>query len=243
MFINLEPTSWTPKESFYAIKHGGEYYPCYSQRDSKQGKYDTFIGGKGWVKSKTAKLIPLYTGTTISEFERYLKEYGENCLFYSITGFTIDSKDCVVFGAIQEFKVLIAVGFEYFEKFVKSIQEINTKIKEIMLGRGFDINERWITKDDKFYSTKDFFVVRPQYSLMSYFLCAPHVDVVGDDTLLWKHYVEEYKPQTDEELDNVFPCSPKDRLTFLFSSEVADMYEKILNDFPISIPKKIGNVI
>ena len=236
LFIYLKPTSWSPKESFYAIKHGNELHPCTYHSDAIKGKYESFIRGEGWKKSKTATLIPLFTGTTIPEFEDYIKQWGKACFFYSVTGKQINDDDCIVWAARQEFMSAMGVGMEYYQKFVTAIRAINDKIYEVMEKRGFDIHQQYITKDEVFYSTRDFFVVRPSYSIMAYFITAPTVDVIEDDAKLWKHYVEEYRPETDEELNNVFPVCMKDRITFLFGIEVSDMYEKLMKDFPITGP-------
>lgn len=234
MMFYLKSTDWTPKEPFFAIKTEGDLHPCCYQSDAKKGKFEAFIRGKGWKKAKKAQLVPLFEGTTKADFEAYLKTWGKYCLFYAITGKELNSGDCIVWHAQQEFIVLLSVGYDYIQSFYERITAIN-RIIDATIKKHLNVTEittRYIQNKKGFFSTDKFFQVRPTYSLMAYFITAPHVDVVSDDDKLWKHFVELYKP-TEAEMQ-AFPVSMRDRLTFLFGKEASDMYEAVMKDFPMS---------
>lgn len=232
-FFYVQPTSWTPTEPFFAIKNKKRLIPCTYQSDAKNGKYEAFIYGEGWKKSKNATEVPLPNG----DLSKYLSEYGEYCLFYAITGKERHSRDCVVWAANQEFSVALSVGLEYNSKFVSKVKALNVLIQKIVMEKyGVDVfSEKFqYTKKDNRMVWKDLFYVKPHYSLMAYFLCAPHIDPVSDDDKMWKHFAKLEGVENEDK----FPVSVKDRLTYLFSEEVSDEYERIMNDYPLSFNPK-----
>lgn len=240
MFFYLKTTSWTPKtDTIFAIKVDGELHPCtyqrdYHERDKKT--YESFIRGTGWKKSKKGYEVPVYRGTTKEEFQAYLEEHGKYCLFFSITGKQLGSGDCVVWAAQQEFNVLLSVGYDYVAGFLEKLNAINKKIADrVQKEHGVDIflSKVQFTKQEQCVGNYDLFVLKPQYSVMAYFLTKPHIDPVNDDDKLWKHYVavNGHKHVTDNE--DEFPVSVRDRLTFLFGEEVANDYENLMNEYPM----------
>ncbi len=245
MFFYLKPTSWSPKEELiYAIKVGGELHPCTYQSDAKKGKYESFIRGTGWKKSKKVYQVPVYKGTTKEEWEAYLNEHGKYCLFYSITGKQLGDDDCVIWGAKQEFHVAIGVGYEYMANFLTKINALNAKIQKIVLEKHnvdiFSDRMQWNggkpTDDGWIISQGNLFVVKPCYSLMAYFLTKPHIDPIVDDQKLWKHFVSIVGAKNIDEgehKEKEFPVSVRDRLTYLFSKEVSDEYAAIMKEFPL----------
>lgn len=227
----LKPTDRTPTEPFKAIKVNGEFHPCTYQSDAKNGKYEAFVSG--WKKAKKAYDIPLFAGTGKEEFESYLATWGKYCLFYSITGYPLDSGDCVVWAAKQEFMVLLSVGYDYVKSMYDRLIAINDKIIEATKKQlGVAEITYWMDTPKGLVTANKLFLVKPHYSIAVYLLTAPHIDPISDDDKLWKHFIETYKP-TEQEMDS-FPDSVKDRLTFLFGEDVSQMYEAILNDFPLT---------
>lgn len=233
MFFYLKPTSWSPKtDHFYAIKVAGEFHPCTYQRDynEESTKFESFIRGTGWKKSKKGYKIPVFKGSTIEEMQAYIEQHGKFSLFYSITGFQLGSDDCVVWAMKQEFNVSLSIGFEYVAKFNKRIQDLNAKIQKIVMDKhGVDVlsGKFQETKQGRYAGSYDLFYVRPHYSIMAYFLTKPHVDVISDDSKLEKHN----KTVNGEEAE--FPVSMRERLEFLFSKEVSQEYEAIMKEFPL----------
>jgi hypothetical protein len=221
-----------PKEPFLAIKVKGVLHPCSYQSSAKQGKYETFIRGEGWKKSKKAIEVPLYAGSSKEEFEAYLNTWGQYCLFYALSGYQLDDNDCCIWQAQQEFRVLMSVGYDYIQSICERVNAINELIEAATKAQlGVTELTNWMDLENGYVQKRDLFRVKVHYSMMCYFLVAPHVDVITDDPKLWKHYVAAYKP-TDEQMDT-FPESPKERLIFLFGEQVATMYEALMNDFPM----------
>ena len=234
----LKSSDRTTTEPFFAIKVKKVLYPCTYQLSAKSGDYRAFVRGTGWKKAKEAVIIPVYSGTTKDEFEAYLTTYGKECLYYSMTGYELNSNDCCAWHSTQEFQVLLSVGYDYMESFHAEISKINTLISNSIKNYlGVTEITRWIEVGDKFYSSTDFFEVRPCYSMMVYFLTAPHVDVINDDSKLEKHFIALHKP-TEIEMNN-FPESMKDRIIFLFGKDVADLYHSIMSDFPMFLQNEL----
>ena len=245
MFFYLKPTSWSPKtDHFYAIKVAGEMHPCTYQIDynDEPTKFESFIRGTGWKKSKKGYKIPVFKGDTIEEMKAYLEEYGKFCLFYSITGFQLGSDDCVVWAMKQEFNVALSIGFEYVSGMVERINKLNSKIQKIVMDKHqVDVLSRkmqWIggqyTEDSHLVGEYDLFYVRPSYSVMAYFLTKPHLDVINDDNKLWKHYVAVMGYKHTQANEGEFPVQMRARLEFLFSKEVANEYEALMKEYPMS---------
>lgn len=234
-FFYVQPTSWSPTEPFYAIKNKGRLIPCSYQSDAKNGKYEAFVRGDGWMKSKKAIEVPLPTG----DYKEYLDKWGEYCLFYGITGFQRHSNDCVVWAADQEFSVALQVGLDYVKQIVSEIHSLNETIRNIVFEKhGVDILcEAMQYTNDKKLVWKNLFKVKPHYSLIGYCLCAPHIDPVSDDDKLWKHFIEVEGIENEDK----FPVSVKDRMTYLFSEDVATRYEKIMKAYPLSYTPKKGD--
>ncbi len=239
MFFYLKPTSWTPKADFiYAIKVAGDLHPCTYQKDynDESTKFEAFIRGIGWKKAKKGYKIPVFRGETLEEMQAYLKQHGKYCLFFSITGFELNSGDCVVWAMQQEFNVALSIGFEYVSGFVKRLNDLNAKIQKIVMDKhGVDVLSGTFqkTKQDNFTGSYDLFYVKPAYSLMAYFLTKPHLDVVNDDSKLWKHYTAVNSFKHIEANPDEFPVQMRARLEFLFSKEVAKEYETLMKEYPM----------
>ena len=228
-----EKTSWTPEKDFYAIKFEKEFHPCTYQSDAQNQKYEAFVRGIGWKKSKKGYLIPLFKGTTVEELNDYITEYGKFCAFYSITGFHLYADDCVVWSAKQEFTVGLNIGFDYVSKIVNDVNNLNDKILKLIHEKNTitDLRGKFCYVNGNICDMEtDFFKVKINYSLMAYFLCKPHVDVVSDDDKLYKFYNRISGCKEDQ---SEFPVSVKDRFTFLFSEEVSNEYERIMKEYPI----------
>lgn len=233
MFFYCNFTNRTPEKPFKAYKVKDVYYPS----DNSEGK--VFIYGEGWKKGKSPIEIPLITELTLENVKTHYEKYGKFCTFYAITGFELGSQDCVVSAANREFNVATSFdcSFEYVANCVGQIKSTNQKIFKIMMDKyGIDMESKYnyqYTKDDPEHKhlivRNDLFMIKPSYSLMYYILTKPNLDVINDDSLLWRHYVTMFGVKNKDE----FPVCMKDRLTFLFNKEISDDYERILNDFPL----------
>jgi len=244
MFFYLKPTSWTPKADFlYAIKVAGDLHPCTYQTNynDESTKFEAFIRGIGWKKAKKGYKIPVFKGETLEEMQAYIEQHGKYCLFFSITGFELNSGDCVVWAMQQEFNVALSIGFEYVSGFVKRLNDLNAKIQKIVMDKyQVDVlsdKMQWTggrySEGARIIGQYDLFYVKPAYSLMAYFLTKPHLDVVNDDSKLEKHYKAVVGYQHIEANPDEFPVSMKERLEFLFSKEVAKDYEKMMKEVPM----------
>lgn len=188
-----------PKTDFYAFKLSKrdkeKLYPSWSEeqikkttvlypQDSPMDENEVFVRGLGWKKfGKTNKvLVPLFSGE-IEDWDNYLKEYGRECLFYSLSGYNLNDMDCCASNSQDEFLSLMQCegGIEQYQKFVENIetiQEIQTKV----------FNEKLSFMSD--YQRKTFIeknLIRPCFRIFI-MIMSPYLDTPKDDDKLETFY-------------------------------------------------------
>lgn len=226
-----------------AIKVKGEYFPCTYQSDylpeKNPEKFEAFISGTGWRKSKKGYYIPPIEDWSPKGFREYFEKWGKYVLMHAITGSYWDDGDyanaeqrCEVYSGLMmdDWDAI----FDYAEK----AMAINVKIIEICNEqiKGADENQQWLCN-------RHFFKVLPCHFLMYTFITwFPNLDVVADDKRLWDHWVQFHKIG-DRSIDDL-PVQMKARLTYLFSQEVSDMYEELMSisfeNHPLIKPKEVA---
>lgn len=236
MFFYCIHSNYTPTEPFSAWKVDGELYP-----DNGYEKGKIFVPGKGYKKKSGKEVtVPLIPDLTAENVQAHFNEYGKYCTFYAITGYDLFDQDCCAQDKIQEFKSAVICGFDYVAGCVEKIQQVNRKIRDILMDRyGLDIRQGacWAqypkTNPEHLVDKDKLFFVKPYYSLMFYIITAPSLDVIHDDDRLWKHYVAINGINHKDK----FPVQMKARLTFLFNKEVTDDYEFILHNYGLNYQK------
>ena len=182
-----------PKSDFRALKLSNkdkrELYPSWDEETIKNtsvlcpcssGDKEAFVYGLGWKKlgKKNWVNVPLFTGE-IEDWNNYLNKYGKDCLFYSLTGYSLHSNDCCASNMISEFLSLLQCegGIEQYQKYVENIeaiQEIQTEV----------FNEKLSYMSE--YERKSFIeknLIRPCYRVFL-FITTPYLDTPNDDDKL-----------------------------------------------------------
>lgn len=236
-----------PQWSDEEIKHNEVYYPkCYG------GDNEVFVSGIGYKKfGKTNKvIIPKFSGN-VEDWDDYLNKYGQRCLFYSLTGHSLDSMDCCIYSGITEFYSILQCvgGIEHYQKFVdnvKAIQEIQKKVYKEKLSYKTEYGLNHFINGHLF---------RPSYHIMI-ISTPPYLDAIDDDMKMEEYYRnyrhheireehpeytpvqiceiidKEFKEDDNDESDGgIFPCSMKERIKFLFGEECERLYKEILDEF------------
>lgn len=188
-----------PQEGFYALKLSKrdkeKLYPLWDEKqiketnvlypqDSHYEDNDVFVRGIGWKKfGKTNKVfVPSFSGE-IEDWDNYLKEYGRECLFYSLSGYTLGDMDCCASMSQEEFLSLLQCkgGITQYQKYVENIeaiQEIQTKV----------FNEKLSYMSD--YQRKTFIeknLIRPCFRIFI-MIMSPYLDTPNDDDKLERFY-------------------------------------------------------
>ena len=208
-----------PKSGFYAFKLSKrdkeKLYPRWSENKIKETNVlypqthsfdgdEVFVRGLGWKKfGKTNKVfVPLFSGE-IEDWDNYLKEYGKECLFYSLSGYALDDMDCCASNSQDEFLSIMRCkgGITQYQKYVKNIetiQEIQTKL----------FNEKLSYMSD--YQRKSFIdknLIRPCFKVFL-FITSPYLDTPNDDEKLecfyrtYRHHeIETNHPQYSRMID------------------------------------------
>lgn len=196
-----------------------------------------FVRGFGYIKTKYIETIPVYDGT-IDSWNDYVLKYGYHCLFYSLTGYTLDSDDCCAYNMQREFRSFVSsgMGLVKYAKYVNLFQKINAIQLTTFKNYPFIFNFEY----DKYYFT-------PCYSLYGILTITPYVDTIRDDEKMERLYrrirttelkdkgIDNYQQITniiDGEIEGgIFPVCSKDRMKLLFGDECVKAYTTILDDF------------
>lgn len=246
-FFYIEKYREDKHDKILCGKFKDKLYPVDYQEINSKGKVEFFIHREGWVKGKKPIWIDRFKGETYNDLINYSREYGENILFYSLTNTTLTDQDCVMHAARQEFKSALWIcEFDYLFRFNDEVKRLNHMIENrykklyganVLLKYSTKINDG---KSDFQYIFKDkLFFVKPHFSLMAYVITAPHIDPVSDDDKLWKHWVNVKR---NNQSDDEFPVSVKDRLAFLLGRDVSVEYERIMNEYPLSFQKDVPTI-
>jgi len=217
----------------YEVENTKEYRLPITVKDGNK----VFVQGIGYIRTKRVETIPVYDGK-VESWGKYVLKYGYRCLFYSLTGYTLNDMDCCAYNMQREFRSFIAsgMGLEKYAKFVNLYQKICAIQTTTLKSYPFIFNFEY----DKYY-----FV--PLYSLMGMLTMPPYADTLTDDDKMECLYrrirVTELRDKginkgrelaeiIDREIkDGVFPVSTKDRMKLLFGDDCVKAYTTILEDF------------
>lgn len=196
-----------------------------------------FVQGLGYIKTKRIETIPVYDGT-VDSWNDYVLKYGYQCLFYSMTGYTLNTMDCCAYNMQREFRsfILSGMGLVKYAKFVNLFHKINASQLVTLKSYPLIFNFEY----DKYYFT-------PCYSLLGLLAVTPYVDTVADDDKMECLYrrirttelrdkginkATEILDIIETEIkDGIFPVCPKERMRLLFGEDCVKAYTSILEDF------------
>lgn len=248
-----------PQDGFYALKLSKrdkeELYPSWSEEQIKKttvlypqdslNNDEVFVYGLGWKKfTKTNKVfVPLFSGE-IEDWDNYLKEYGKECLFYSLSGYSLDSNDCCAYNSVNEFYSLLQCkgGIEKYQSYVSAM----TRIREIQMDKIKEIFSSYVSEWMVKHIT-DKCLFRPSMRIFM-FITSPYLDTPEDDNKLEivyrkKRYYELKEQYADNivQIDNiirkeiedgvVFPICMSERLEMIYGKECNNLYNYILENF------------
>lgn len=180
--IDEDKETLYPNWSEEKIKNTQVLYP---QTDTYSDN-EVFVYGIGWKKfGKTNNVVvPCFSGE-LEDWDRYIKEYGIECLFYSLTGYSLHSNDCCSDKYVSEFYSLLHLrfkgGIRKYQKFVDAVLKIQDIQKE-KLTEMFSYKADWEVKDiikkNTFYPCFRIFCV----------IMPPYLDTPTDDDKLERVY-------------------------------------------------------
>ena len=193
IYIGKSMEHMIPKSDFCALKLTNKdkrvLYPSWDEETIKNtsvlcpcdlGDKEVFVYGLGWKKlgKKNWVNVPLFSGE-IEDWDNYLEEYGKECLFYSLTGYSLKSNDCCAYKMVGEFLSLLQCkgGIEQYQKYVENIEAIQEIQREVF-------NEKLSYMTD--YSRENFInknLIRPCYRVFL-FISTPYLDTPKDDDKL-----------------------------------------------------------
>lgn len=156
----------------------------YPQTDRFGEDNEVFVRGLGYKKfGKTNMVVVPVYDMEIDNWDEYLNKYGKYCLFYSLSGYSLDDFDCCALSSQREFYSLLQCngGIKKYQEYVDmilKIQEIQTnKLKE-MFSYLYDWEIKQIIQEKLF---------RPCYSIM-FMTMPPYLDTPADDDKLESIY-------------------------------------------------------
>ena len=156
----------------------------YPQTDLYSGEDKVFVRGLGEKKfGKTNKVeVPIFSGE-IEDWDNYLNSYGKECLFYSLTGYSLDDWDACISNSVDEFLSLLQCkgGITQYQKYVENIEEIQ-RIQTEKINEKFSYLSDWERK----YFIKDN-LIRPCFRVFM-FITTPYLDTPNDDVKLLVFY-------------------------------------------------------
>ena len=201
VYIGREENHRIPKGEFNALKLSKKdketLYPNWSEEKIKNTQVlypqtdtysdnEVFVYGIGWKKiGKTNKVVvPCFSGE-LEDWDKYIEEYGIECLFYSLTGYSLHSNDCCSYNYVSEFYSLLQLrfkgGIQKYQKFVDAVLKIQAIQKE-KLTKMFSYKKDWelkkLIKENTFY---------PCFRILCVIM-HPYLDTPTDDDKLEKVY-------------------------------------------------------
>jgi len=233
LFFNIEANNRRRKayhimatEPFRAITFEKKLYPVTYQSSEKN---EAFIYGVGWKKRKNAKLIPpLSINYSANDLNEYMKEYGENCLFYALTKKELRTNAICDKYLSHEFIIAKEIGFETYGKFIRPIIAINEKISKVIKDKyDIDSNKKWCTsKYSEIFMAEQIFFIEPTFTLMrGQLLTQPYIDVIKDDNSI-RIFRNRVFPDKDETYSDIV-CM-KDFIEAFYSKEIAEDYNLLI---------------
>ena len=249
-----------PKDTFNAIKLSKrdkeKLYPNWDVETIKNTEVifpqtdgwsdnEVFVSGLGWKKfgKHNTMEVPVFSGY-IEDWDEYLKTYGKHCLFYSLSGYSLDSCDCCAYISVNEFYSLLQCngGIEKYQSYVSAM----TRIREIQMDKIKEMfssyASEWMLKD-----ITDKCLFRPSMRIFM-IITSPYLDTPEDDNKLEnvyrrKRYYELKEQYADNfvQIDDiiskeikegvVFPICMSERLEMIYGKECNNLYKYILENF------------
>lgn len=201
VYIGREENYRIPKVEFNALelskKDKKTLYPTWSEEKIKNTQIlypqtdtcsdnEVFVYGIGRKKfGKTNKVVvPCFSGE-LEDWDSYIKDYGIECLFYSLTGYSLHSIDCCSSKYVSEFYSLLRLrskgGIRKYQKFVDAVIKIQD-IQREKLTKMFSYKDDWalknIIKENTFY---------PCFRILCVVM-PPYLDTPTDDDKLERIY-------------------------------------------------------
>jgi len=260
IYIGKNSESRLPKNEFYALKLSEsdkkELYPKLTEKQLKETTiyypktdnfYDDslFVKGIGWKKiGKTNKvIIPTFSGN-VEDWDDYILKYGKMCLFYSLSGYSLDSCDCCAYNLRNEFYSIFQckggiLGYQKYVENMLAIQDIQRKVLEDK----FSLLSEYIRN-----SYIDKYLFRPFFN-MYFVVMPPYLDTPADDDKMLGFY-RRYRYY---EIEKGHKCYEKkkelEKIIFDqgkcgdYTDEYYGIRTKIINDVEYTIDKEISDGI
>lgn len=220
------------EETFFVSKKDDEFYPLVDQKY----KSSNYVRGIGCFKVKESDLysIPHIKEINSTTWKDYLSKYGENCLYYSLSGYYLDSPTCEEYNMQNEFKCLLNCNID-IDKYKQycllfdKLHDLQTKAFKKIGLYCFDFEDFYIYPSFKHY----------------HIIGHPYMEVFKHDEILWNLYCKQrkinmignyrqiYEKQKQYFLNRecYYPTDIKDRIIDIFGLEAANIYERMLTFF------------
>ena len=219
-------------QNFNAITIDNELHPFETHNK------EVFVYGKGWNKIVKKKIVEVPALSDNTNLNDYFIKYGENCLYYALTSQQLGSNDCCWKTIQNEFTAMVAIGIDKWLSVLERFHSLKAKIDIIYLNKWNivpDNSKMQYTKGGVLLLNDNIFTLNFEHYISYPFLrCKPRLNPIKDDISLANTYFlcvldansEVYLK--DNEFDNT---SVKQRLTMLFSEQIANEYEALMHPF------------
>lgn len=188
-----------PQNEFFAIKLSKKdkekLHPNWTEDELKKttilcpqtdtyGDDKVFVSGIGWKKfGKTNKIVvPIFSGY-IEDWDEYLEKYGKECLYYSLTGYSLYDMDCCAYSMQREFWSILQCdgGIEKYQKYVENIEEIQ-RIQKKVFKEKLSYMSDW---EMKYFVDENLF--KPCFNVF-FITMPPYLDTPADDVKMENFY-------------------------------------------------------
>lgn len=174
------------------------YHPIDMKDTLRDGKVRVF--NIGWKKpSKKFVDIPKFNGTTQKEWDEYAKEYGLDCLYYSIDGTNRRVSDCCSYNKQCEFASLQNFGIEQYQEFLSMVEELRTIQRNVFEEKYKPLLCTYHGEEFIMCEFEDKFLFRPSYITPMYGMSMKYYMNPIDDE---KRMIALYKDYRYVELHN-----------------------------------------
>lgn len=260
VYIGKDNESRIPKDTFKAIKlttrDKRKMHPEWELGEAKKTEIivpdtngysngEVFVYGLGWKKmtEKNTIEVPVFSGY-VEDWDNYLKQYGKECLFYSISGYDLNSMDCCAYNVRREFHSLLQCdgGIEKYQTYVNTILKIREIQKQKIEETFSPFVSDWFVKD----LTKKL-LFNPSFGIM-FLIFEPYLDTIEDDGKLETFYrkkryyelrgkyesvveIDDIITKEMDEEDGVFPVCMSNRMSVIYGDECNRLYDYILQNF------------
>jgi len=194
IYISETNVERLPKGNFKALrlskKDKEKKFPSWSESKIKDTEvlypqtdnYDDnkiFVNGLGWKKFGKTNVVdvPVFSGN-LEDWEDYLNKYGRDCLFYSISGYSLDDADCCAYMKQVEFLSLLRCGVDKYQTYAEKLLKIQDIQRDIIT----DMFAPYCTELHIKSILKNY-LIQPCLKL-GFFITSPYLDTIKDDAML-----------------------------------------------------------